>query len=191
MEDDGASIIVLRPQHQRNVHVMTLNPRSVLPLTISSLVQPSLIVGNSIILPPSIWTEFDRYTTLWVPVIVADNRTFCLETNTSGPCSITLGIVVSIGQFNPGCPESILTFSQSAPPVFWQPPSLSVSSGGELSMTSAHSPGEAFSIGTTLVTYTDMQEPIQYDDSRIRCSFNVGVLYRLCAALLVSMFVVR
>jgi hypothetical protein len=154
--------------------ILPLGLLSTLPLTYSALpAHSSLLVGNIIILPPSIWSEFDRYDVLWVPIVVTDNRTFCLETNTSGPCSTKVNVIISLGQFNPGCPESILTFSQVAVPITWQPPSLSVSSGGEKSMTSVHSPGDLFPVGTTLVSYAEMFEPQQTDESRIKCSFNV------------------
>ncbi len=44
-------------------------------------------------------------------------------------------------------------------------------------MTPSHSPNELFPVGTTLVSYKDMQESLQVDDSRIQCSFNVGSMF--------------
>jgi hypothetical protein len=164
-----------RPQQPRSIlRVLSLDLVSALPLTYSALPsQSSLLIGNSVVLPPSFWTEFDRYAVVWMPIVIADNRTFCLETSTSGPCTTKVNVIFSLGQFNPGCPESILTFSQAAVPITWQPPRLSVSSGGEMGMVSAHSPGDLFPVGSTLVSYAEMFEPYQSDESRIKCSFNV------------------
>jgi hypothetical protein len=110
-------------------------------------------------------------------LLVSDNRTFCLETNSPGPCSITVRIVLYNAQFNPSCPQSILSFSTRPAPITWQPPTLSLTSGGERFMTPSHSPNDLFPVGTTLVSYKDMQESLQVDDSRIQCSFNVGSIF--------------
>ncbi len=167
-------VTLQRPQTPSSIRAVSLSPKSVLPLTYVTRPSSSYFLdANCISLSPSFWTEFDRYTAVWIPVMISDNRTFCLETNTSGPCSTSTNIIISLGQFNPGCPGSILTFSQAAVPITWQPPRLSVSSGGEMSMVSAHSPGDLFPVGTTLVSYAEMFEPYQSDESRIKCSFNV------------------
>ena len=55
--------------------------------------------------------------------------------------------------------------------VSWTPPTASDNSGDEVTLTSDYSPGDAFPIGTTAVTYTAMDA---YGNSATS-SFNVVV----------------
>ena len=110
--------------------------------------------------------------TVTTSIVVSDNRTFCLETNTSGPCTTRIAVGVTSGLFNPGCPESTFVFAQDAALVSWQPPLIKLGDASR-GLSSQFQPSDSFLLGTTLVEYTDMSERHQSEQSRFRCSFNV------------------
>jgi hypothetical protein len=178
IEQQLLSLAIQRPTIKTDVVVAVLLPKSTLPLMLTTP-DPYFVPfldGNKVLVPSRIWDDFDRYAVMLMPVVVTDNRTFCLETHTPGSCTSPVNILFSIGQFNPGCPQSTLSFAQQPIAITWQPPSLSLTSGNVRPMASTHSPGDLFPVGTTLVSYLDSQEPFQTLESRFKCSFNVRIV---------------
>ncbi len=154
------------------VRIPALSPLYLTAAILSSI-DPGIMLGLTLHL-----SFYDQFSTdisasfLWT-VSISDDRTFCLETNTSGPCSTRVTVGAVFGQFNPGCPKSTFVFAQDSAQVVWQPPKLLIRGTTSLSLSSIHQSGESFPIGTTLVEYADMSEPYQSEESRFRCSFNV------------------
>lgn len=72
------------------------------------------------------------------------------------------------------CPSDIYTSAQSnvaEVPVVWRQPIVEDNYGRVMLVSTSHSPGEYFSIGSTLVTYTFVDD--SYNE--IKCRFNVTV----------------
>ena len=155
--------------------ILTIPAQSPLHLETNFLVEnkPGLLHGLTLYYASNALASTDVNRTMLWTVIVSDNRQFCLETNTPGPCSTRVTVGAVFGQFNPGCPQSTFVFAQDSAQVVWQPPKLLIRGTTSLSLSSKHRSGESFPIGTTLVEYADMSEPYQSEESRFRCSFNV------------------
>ena len=106
-------------------------------------------------------------------VRISDNRSYCLETNTAGPCVVSIPFSLNVGQFNPACSRDIFVFAPSTARVSWNQPRLTMRDLTRLSLTGSVTPGSAFSLGSTQVTYALPHDPSQLGPTRIGCTFNV------------------
>jgi hypothetical protein len=113
-------------------------------------------------------------------VRVADNRSYCSETNTDGPCVVSIPFSLNIGQFNPGCPRDVLVFAPLTANVSWSEPVLALHNLTRLSLQGSVTPGSTFSRGSTQVAYTLPHDASQLQPTRIGCTFNVRAVV-LCA----------
>ncbi len=167
--------LVISPSIQNDTLLLKIQALSPLPLAaeIQKPADPAILKGLNLFFPGRFAASEDINQTILWTVVVSDNRTFCLETNTPGPCSTRVTVGAVFGQFNPGCPQSTFVFAQDSARVAWQPPKLLIRGTTSLPLSSIHQSGESFPIGTTLVEYADMSEPYQSEESRFRCSFNV------------------
>ena len=168
--------LALPPTVQPHELIVTLNVSSNRPLafrteTFSSVVY---LVGEKLYLLENGWNTLHLAPGMFSTIVVSDNRTYCLETGTPGPCETRVLVSFTLAQFNPGCPESTFSFSTHATAITWQPPILWTSDGFSVPLSSSHTLDEQFPVGTTLVSYADLHQPQQADDLRFKCSFNVS-----------------
>ena len=106
-------------------------------------------------------------------VLVSDDREFCLETNTPGPCSTIISYSIELAQLNPSCPANIFRFSQRPTTIDWIPPVLMSRDERSLILSSSHENTHIFELGTTEVAYIDSHNDLQTLETQIKCSFNV------------------
>ena len=88
-------------------------------------------------------------------------------------CSFTVTVIEAGPPVVADCPENITTIAAAnscEAVVTWTPPTAS-DEGTIVSLTSSHNPGDAFPVGTTIVTYTATDN----DANQTTCSFSVTV----------------
>ena len=94
-------------------------------------------------------------------------------------CSFTVTISDSTAPTFSNCPTDITVYgpiSNCQTQATWTPPTATDNCATNVTMTSSHTPGDQFALGTTQVTYTAMDSLINGSNNSSTCTFNVTVL---------------